>query len=86
MHKHPQHPDTARAVLAFFDWVYHSGATTVGALEYILLPESVVKLVEQRWQQITDRAGNRFGRDPPYDEDRRNAVRLRDFRKRAASP
>jgi phosphate transport system substrate-binding protein len=57
MHKHPQDPDTARAVLAFFDWVYHSGATTAGALEYILLPESVVKLVEQRWRQITDRDG-----------------------------
>jgi phosphate transport system substrate-binding protein len=57
MHKQPQNPETTRAVLAFFDWVYHRGATTAGKLEYVPLPENVVKLVEQRWLQIKDPSG-----------------------------
>jgi phosphate transport system substrate-binding protein len=53
MHKQQQtKPDVAREALNFFDWCYHNGAEMAEQLDYVPIPESVVKLVEQSWQQI----------------------------------
>jgi len=52
MHKHQTKPDTAREALNFFDWAYRNGAQLAEQLDYVPIPDSVVKLVEQNWQQI----------------------------------
>jgi len=42
-------PDTGRAVLNFFDWSYHNGGKMAEELDYVPMPESVIKLVEKTW-------------------------------------
>ena len=52
MHKQQTKPDVAREALNFFDWCYGNGAQLAEQLDYVPMPENVVKLVEQSWQQI----------------------------------
>jgi len=52
MHKEQSKPETAREAIDFFDWAYHNGGQMAEELDYVPMPESVIKLVEQRWQQI----------------------------------
>ena len=42
-------PATGEAVLSFFDWAYHNGGKMAESLDYVPMPDSVVKLVEQTW-------------------------------------
>jgi phosphate transport system substrate-binding protein len=51
-------PETGRAVLSFFDWAYHHGGKMAEQLDYVPMPESVVKLVEKTWSaNIKDAQG-----------------------------
>ena len=52
MHKQQTKPEVAREALNFFDWAYHNGGKTAEELDYVPMPDSVIKLVEQSWQQI----------------------------------
>jgi phosphate transport system substrate-binding protein len=52
MRKQQTKPDVAREALNFFDWAYQNGGKTAEELDYVPMPESVVKLVGQSWQQI----------------------------------
>jgi phosphate transport system substrate-binding protein len=51
VYKQPQKPEVAQAVLKFFDWCYHRGDDMAQQLDYVPMPGSVVKLVEQRWSK-----------------------------------
>jgi phosphate transport system substrate-binding protein len=51
LHKAQAKPEVAEAVLKFFDWSYHNGAKMAEELDYVPIPENVVKLVENTWQQ-----------------------------------
>jgi phosphate transport system substrate-binding protein len=37
-------------VLQFFDWSYHNGQKLAEELDYVPMPEAVVKLVEETWK------------------------------------
>lgn len=52
MHKMQKNPETAREVLSFFKWAYANGDKMAMALDYIPMPDSVVKLVQTEWKQI----------------------------------
>ena len=52
MHKQQGKPEVAREVINFFDWAYKNGGNLADELDYVPMPENVVKLVEQNWQQI----------------------------------
>ncbi len=52
MHKMQKNPETARQVLDFFKWAYANGDKMAQALDYIPMPDSVVKLVEAEWKQL----------------------------------
>jgi phosphate transport system substrate-binding protein len=52
LHKQQSKPDVAREVIRFFDWAYLNGGKLADDLDYVPMPENVVKLVEQSWQQI----------------------------------
>lgn len=52
MRTEQRNPDAGRELLKFFDWVYHHGPKSVGVLEYVFIPESVVTLVQKSWEQI----------------------------------
>jgi len=58
IHKKQKNVETAQHVLRFFDWAYHHGDKLATALDYVPMPDSVVKLVESSWQsQVTDSSG-----------------------------
>jgi len=50
LHKVP--PDLAKttAVLTFFDWAFKNGASMASELDYVAMPASVVKLIENAWR------------------------------------
>jgi phosphate transport system substrate-binding protein len=52
MHQQQSKPEAAREALSFFDWAYRNGDKLAEELDYVPMPDSVVKLVEQSWQQI----------------------------------
>ncbi len=51
MHKTQEHPDRAAEVLKFFKWSYANGAKIAEELDYVPMPESVVKMVEGMWSK-----------------------------------
>lgn len=58
MHKHQDKPDAARDVVKFFDWAYANGDKTALDMDYIPMPDAVVKLVRQSWKaNLKDAAG-----------------------------
>jgi len=52
MHKKQDKPESAKEVLAFFDWSYHHGQQLAQSLDYIPMPEGVVKTIEDSWKTI----------------------------------
>ena len=58
MHKTQSRPDHGREVLKFFDWAYQGGQQMADELDYVPMPDSVVKLIRSAWKaQIKDAAG-----------------------------
>jgi len=58
MHKNPSNVENAKAVLKFFEWAYAEGDKTALALDYIPMPDNVVKLVQSAWKtQLKDASG-----------------------------
>jgi phosphate transport system substrate-binding protein len=57
MYKVQDNPAAARRVLKFFDWAYAKGDGMAGSLDYIPLPDKVVKIVKNNWKDIKDKNG-----------------------------
>ncbi|MDE2131752.1 MAG: phosphate ABC transporter substrate-binding protein PstS [Betaproteobacteria bacterium] len=58
MHKTQEHPDHAKVALDFFAWAYVHGGKAALALDYIPMPDNVVKLVESEWKRsLKDASG-----------------------------
>ncbi len=58
MHKVQEKPETGKEVLKFFDWAYGKGGKLATDLDYVPLPENVVKLIRAAWKaQVKDAAG-----------------------------
>jgi phosphate transport system substrate-binding protein len=50
MHKAQTNADTAREVLKFFDWAYQNGDKLADELDYVPMPDSVVRMIEDGWK------------------------------------
>ena len=58
MHKVQEKPATGAEVLKFFGWAYDKGGKMAADLDYVPLPENVVKLIRAAWKtQLKDAAG-----------------------------
>ena len=57
MHETQQKPEVARQVLDFLAWCYQNGDKAAEALDYVPMPDNVVKLVEASWAGIKDSSG-----------------------------
>ena len=57
MHKIEDKPVQAAEVLKFFEWAYKNGDQMAAGLDYVPLPESLVKLIQSSWTQIKDATG-----------------------------
>lgn len=49
MHRDPHRPKEARAVLEFLHWSYKNGISSARSLDYVPIPGSVVKMIEDKW-------------------------------------
>lgn len=52
MHKEQKNPQSARQVLEFFKWAYANGDQMARQLDYIPMPDNVVKLIYKEWHAI----------------------------------
>ncbi len=58
MHKMQADIAKGREVLKFYDWAYKNGGNMAAELDYVAMPSSVVKLVEDAWKvQLKDASG-----------------------------
>lgn len=58
MHKIQDKPANAAEVLKFFDWAYANGDKMALDMDYIPMPDSVIKLIKSAWKaQIKDTGG-----------------------------
>jgi phosphate transport system substrate-binding protein len=58
MHKVQAKPENAKEVLKFFEWSYANGDRMASELDYIPMPDSVVKMIQGHWKsQIKDGSG-----------------------------
>ncbi len=58
MHKVQEKPENAKEVLKFFSWAYGKGGKMAESLDYVPMPEGVVKLIESKWRsEIKDASG-----------------------------
>lgn len=58
MHKAQADAAKAKEALKFFDWAYKNGGAMAAELDYVAMPTTVVKLVEDAWKsQLKDQTG-----------------------------
>lgn len=57
MHKIQDKPAQAAEVIKFFDWSYRNGDNMAMELDYVPLPDSLVKLIHSSWAQLKDATG-----------------------------
>jgi len=58
MHKVQADPAKGKEVLKFFDWAYKNGGAMAAELDYVAMPASVVKQVQDAWKtQLKDGSG-----------------------------
>jgi phosphate transport system substrate-binding protein len=58
MHKMQEKPDSAKEVFRFFDWSFKNGGKMAAELDYVPMPEAVVKLIRSTWKdQVKDQQG-----------------------------
>ena len=59
MHKSQANIEKAKEVLKFFDWAYKDGDKMALAMDYIPMPDDVVKLVQTEWKNKIKDAGGK---------------------------
>ena len=58
MHKVQEKPENAKEVLRFFDWSFKNGNGMASELDYVPMPDAVVKLIQSQWKaQLKDQSG-----------------------------
>jgi len=58
VYKTQANPVKAKEVLKFFDWSYRNGGKAALSLDYVPMPDAVVKMVEDTWsKELRDQAG-----------------------------
>jgi len=58
MHKVQDKPETAKEVLKFFSWAYANGDQLASDLDYVPLPDNLVKMIHTAWEEkIKNAAG-----------------------------
>ena len=58
VYRKQEKPEVGKEVLKFFDWAYRHGGKLAEQLDYVPMPASVVKLVQETWKkEIKDTGG-----------------------------
>jgi phosphate transport system substrate-binding protein len=57
VHAKQEKAETGREVLKFFDWSFKNGGKMAADLDYVPMPEAVVKQIQASWKTVTDNSG-----------------------------
>jgi phosphate transport system substrate-binding protein len=58
MHVRQDKPENGREVLRFFDWAYANGDQMAAELDYVPMPDAVVRMIQSEWKaKVRDGAG-----------------------------
>ena len=57
VYKTADKPAQMAEVMKFFDWAYRNGDKMALELDYVPMPDAIVKQVQQSWSQVKDAAG-----------------------------
>jgi len=57
VHAKQEKPEAGREVLKFFDWAFKNGQKMADELDYVPIPEAVVKEIQASWKTVTDASG-----------------------------
>ena len=58
MHQVQEKPESGKEVLKFFEWAFRSGGPMAAELDYVPMPDAVVKLIQSQWKaKLRDPAG-----------------------------
>lgn len=59
MHKVQDKPENAKEVLKFFDWSFKNGDDLAQQLDYVVMPDNVVKMIQDAWKANLRDAGGK---------------------------
>ncbi len=57
IHARQEKPDAGREVLKFFEWSFKNGGKMAAELDYVPMPEPVVKEIQAAWKNVKDGSG-----------------------------
>jgi phosphate transport system substrate-binding protein len=57
IHAKQEKPESGREVLKFFEWSFKNGAKMADELDYVPMPDAVVKEIQAVWKGVTDTSG-----------------------------
>jgi phosphate transport system substrate-binding protein len=57
VHAKQEKAETGREVLKFFDWSFKNGTKMAEELDYVPMPDAVVKEIQASWKTVTDNSG-----------------------------
>ena len=57
VHARQEKPENGREVLRFFEWSFKNGQKMAAELDYVPMPEAVVKQIQASWKTVTDATG-----------------------------
>jgi len=57
IYKNAEKPQQTAEVMKFFDWAYKNGDQMALELDYVPMPDSVVKQVQSSWSVVKDGSG-----------------------------
>ena len=57
VHAKQEKPENGREVLKFFDWSFKNGAQMAAELDYVPMPDAVIKEIQTAWKTVTDASG-----------------------------
>jgi len=58
LHKSQGKPETAKEVLKFFEWSFQNGSRMAAELDYVPMPDAVIKLIRAEWKaKLRDGSG-----------------------------
>ncbi|MEO5677303.1 MAG: phosphate ABC transporter substrate-binding protein PstS [Usitatibacter sp.] len=57
VHARQEKPENGREVLKFFDWAFKNGAKMAAELDYVPMPDAVIKEIQTAWKTVTDASG-----------------------------
>jgi phosphate transport system substrate-binding protein len=57
VHQKQEKPENGKEVLKFFEWSFKNGTAAAAELDYVPMPEPVVKQIQAAWKGVTDASG-----------------------------